>query len=1152
MANWTSASLGTVSVSSTRVVWEPPTRPGPIDVALMAGGAVGYLGYLRVRTDANNQIRLRTHAMQTGGSPNEAGPDLVSEFETAGLLTIVAGSLTKTFHIANATMVDTAEPYEWEFPDSEGVDAWVTAFVALPSATRNSATLTLAFNEAPTFTDSTGDAQSWTLNTAITDITVPEAAGEPAPTYAVVGSLPAGLALDTTTRVISGTPTEAGSGTITVRATNSEGMADWTVAYTINGPPTVTASGTPTTINGSEVVTLTGSATDPNNDTLTILWTSDGGGTFANDSAASTTWTAPATTTNQQNITLTLTATDPAGLSDTATVAVTVRANQAPTVTASATPTTVESGGQVALTATATDPESQTITPLWVSAGGGTFQDTAALNTTWVAPPVTVETTFNLSVAATDSLGSQGSASVAMTVQPSTLALSDFPQSDRQFDVLARIETADPGDIFSAPPRTVQGSLLEGEVGMGSDDTVITRIRILNSGTRVVVNDSNTDVDGNAATLSLSDYFDDGGAGNDLTLSIQTSEDTVADLTVENLFDSATSDALRLNVPPSAEFTLRAIESGHIVNVALWRTVPDVAPSFTDDTGDAQTWTTGTAITSITVPAASGNPTPTYAVEGSLPAGIAFDTTTRVISGTPTATSSGTITIRAANSEGHADWTVEYTTSAALVSPSFTDDTGDAQTWTVNTAITNITVPAASGNPTPTYAVEGSLPAGIAFNTTTRVLSGTPTGVGSGTITIRASNSEGHADWTVEYTTSAALVAPSFADSTGNDQSWTVNTAIANITVPEAAGEPAPTYAVQGTLPAGLAFDTSSRVISGTPTTVGSGTITVRATNSEGMADWTVAYTTAAALAAPTFLDSTGDAQTWTVGTAITNVTVPTANGNPTPTYAVQGSLPSGLAFSTSTRVISGTPTATGSGTITIRASNSEGNADWTLAYTTNAALATPTIDSIAAQTGEVVRMLVTAGQTNRIYSRRGDNVGSISADSDILIESGNDVDRVQVNAGSNWVRIFASAGASVFGQGESGENADLYLATPYGTVSLIDVDVVQTDFGEWTTTADQSAILAQIQVGDLINVVLAGFITLTAPFFTDSTGDDQTWTAGTAITSITVPAASGNPTPTYAVEGSLPAGLAFSTSTRVISGNTYGCRYWHDNHPRQ
>ena len=110
---------------------------------------------------------------------------------------------------------------------------------------------------APSFSDNTGDAISGVVGTAITPITVPEAAGEPAPTYAAVYTaselfgfqgagtgwdrapfhsrsqpiLPDGLAFNATTRVLSGTPTAVGSGTITIRATNSEGAADWTVAY---------------------------------------------------------------------------------------------------------------------------------------------------------------------------------------------------------------------------------------------------------------------------------------------------------------------------------------------------------------------------------------------------------------------------------------------------------------------------------------------------------------------------------------------------------------------------------------------------------------------------------------------------------------------------------------------------------------------------------------------------------------------------------------------------------------------------------------------------------------------------------------------------------------------------------------------------------
>ena len=59
----------------------------------------------------------------------------------------------------------------------------------------------------------------------------------PTPAYAVVGVLPSGLAFDDTLLTITGAPTDQGSGTITVRATNSEGSADWTIAYQTQGPP---------------------------------------------------------------------------------------------------------------------------------------------------------------------------------------------------------------------------------------------------------------------------------------------------------------------------------------------------------------------------------------------------------------------------------------------------------------------------------------------------------------------------------------------------------------------------------------------------------------------------------------------------------------------------------------------------------------------------------------------------------------------------------------------------------------------------------------------------------------------------------------------------------------------------------------------------
>ena len=100
-----------------------------------------------------------------------------------------------------------------------------------------------------------------------------------------------------------------------------------------------------------------------------------------------------------------------------------------------------------------------------------------------------------------------------------------------------------------------------------------------------------------------------------------------------------------------------------------------------------------------------------------------------------------------------ANWSFEApaaTGSLSLFGPIFPFDMGDGFLSRVGAAITPITVPEAAGNPTPTYAAV-DIPPGIQFDTTTRVISGTPQVPGGGRIRIRATNSEGSDDWTVGY-----------------------------------------------------------------------------------------------------------------------------------------------------------------------------------------------------------------------------------------------------------------------------------------------------------------------------------------------------------------------------------------------------------------
>ena len=324
------------------------------------------------------------------------------------------------------------------------------------------------------------------------------------------------------------------------------------------------------------------------------------------------------------------------------------------------------------------------------------------------------------------------------------LVLADFDDAGLEVVAAALLEASSPGtsgnDLYVDSDQGGSDTPLDGELGLGPDDTVISRISHVTGGL-LRLNDRN-----NPEAFDIGDYFDTGGDGNDLTLYLQTADDGLVSFAIASaLSGSRNAGVVRISLPSDGVALMNGIATGDRWIIAFARPAV-VAPSFADNTGDAQTWTLNQAIAPITVPVATGTPTPTYAVRWEASHwGIAFDTGTRVISGTPSDRWFWHHNDPIHQLRGDADWTVDYTTTAALTVPSFADNTGDAQSWTQNQAITSVTVPAANGNPSPTYSAVGALPAGISFDTGTRVLSGTPTVVGSGTITIRATNSEGGA-----------------------------------------------------------------------------------------------------------------------------------------------------------------------------------------------------------------------------------------------------------------------------------------------------------------------------------------------------------------------------------------------------------------------
>src|SRR6202041_4041638 len=240
----------------------------------------------------------------------------------------------------------------------------------------------------------------------------------------------------------------------------------------------------------------------------------------------------------------------------------------------------------------------------------------------------------------------------------------------------------------------------------------------------------------------------------------------------------------------------------------------------------------------------------------------------------------------------------------------------------------------ATNSPT-SYGARG-LPAGLSVNTTSGLISGTPTAAGTSTVTVSATNSTGTGNATLTLTiTVGAPVITSATSANG-----TAGTAFSYQII--ATNSPT-SYGATG-LPAGLSVNTTGGLISGTPAAAGHSTVTLSATNASGAGHATLTLTIA--VAAPVITSAT--TANGAVGTAFSYQI--TATNTPT-SFGATG-LPGGLSVSSTSGLISGTPTAAGTSTVTLSAMNGSGTGNATLTLTI--AVAAPVITSATTASGTV------------------------------------------------------------------------------------------------------------------------------------------------------------------------------------------------------
>lgn len=248
----------------------------------------------------------------------------------------------------------------------------------------------------------------------------------------------------------------------------------------------------------------------------------------------------------------------------------------------------------------------------------------------------------------------------------------------------------------------------------------------------------------------------------------------------------------------------------------------------------------------------------------------------------------------------------------------------------------------ASDTPT-SYAATG-LPVGLAINSATGVITGTPTAAGIAIANISATNGSGTGRAKLTVTVAGPNLAPIIASPIAVFVSGTVGSPFTTYRI-AATGLPTTLTAVN--LPPGLTFDATTGAINGTPTKSDIWFVALTATNSVGPGTATLMIVIVPAVSAPVITSAT--TAPGTVGTAFGPYTL-AATGLPTG-YTVTG-LPAGLSFNPATAVISGTPTAAGSSTVALAATNSLGTGNATLAITVAAAGIPPIFSSPTAATG--------------------------------------------------------------------------------------------------------------------------------------------------------------------------------------------------------
>ncbi len=304
---------------------------------------------------------------------------------------------------------------------------------------------------------------------------------------------------------------------------------------------------------------------------------------------------------------------------------------------------------------------------------------------------------------------------------------------------------------------------------------------------------------------------------------------------------------------------------------------------------------------SQTLTAVGGSPPYTWSADApNLPPGISLSSS-GVLSGIPANAGAFRVIVRVSDIRGSGDGVVFPIT---ITGPPLLITTASLSSGTVGSAYSQ-SIQITGGVPPVTFGIaSGSLPVGLTFSPG-GTIAGTPTGIGTSTFTVQATDSAQGRD---THVFSVAVAANPLTVTTTSLPNGTVTVPYSQ-SVAASGGSPPYTFTISsGSLPSGLTLS-SAGAITGIPSAVGDSTFTIQATDRQNQ---TAAKSLTLRIVSLPIVTTASPLPVIVTGAA-SSLTLAASGGTVPYSWSITGgSLPAGLTLDAGTGAIAGTPTAAG------------------------------------------------------------------------------------------------------------------------------------------------------------------------------------------------------------------------------------------------